>query len=334
MRYRFLVMVVICLGFILSRREYIYPQVKEEKEEKVLEVQRLRRRPPAYKLSQRAGLFFGYDSNVNLGTFRKGDIFEEFLYSVDFIKPWIGDIKFTFDYDLDVLNYNEYIKVSNILNHLRFGFHKKFSPFRAGGGYDLSIFYYPHNNQGDFLFHKGFLYFRQDISRKIYHKLQLLYGIKDYLERKAMGDTITALQDKERLDRRWSVEYSLTYFFDRRLLLRYRTKFSINDSNARYVDFYDYKSYKQSLGLDYRIKRDLYLISNFIYIRKNYKSRTVTLRDYREKDNLYAATLGLLYRLNEDNSLSLYYTYRENSSNDSLQEYSGSVITVGWQYYF
>jgi len=327
-----------------------FSQGQEEREEKMIrEMERLKaqevenaykaaentqRRPLTPRVSCRVSVFSGYDSNVNLDTKRKGDVFESILFSLDYRKPITEDIKFTFDYDLYALNYNEYTDTSSILDHFRLGLQKKFSPFVIGTGYDLGMLYYPYNEDGDFLLHKGFVYLGQDILKRIYHQIQFEAGLKDYTNKKALLDTIDTYQDEKRQDKRLGVEYRLGSLVNRRLRLSFRTMFLVNDSNARYVDFYDYKAYQASSGFDYAILGNLYLISNFSYLRKNYNSRTVTLKDYRQRDNLYAGSLGLKCKVNEKNSMSLVYSYRENSSNDSLEEYSGNMITCGWQYNF
>jgi uncharacterized protein (PEP-CTERM system associated) len=119
-----------------------------------------------------------------------------------------------------------------------------------------------------------------------------------------------------------------------KLFARFKTKFSINDSNARYVDYYDYKTYRHSLGLKYKLLKNIDLSSTFSYRRKLYDSRTVTLRDYKQKDNLYTATVGIDYKVDSKNTISLSYAYRQNESNDGLEEYTESIINCGWLYSF
>jgi hypothetical protein len=334
MRHKYLLLGLFILITCLFVTNEVFCEIKEEKEEKTLEVEKLRKMPPTYKLSSEAAIFSGYDSNVNLSPISKGDVFEEFLYSLDFTKPWIKGIKFTFDYDLDVLNYSDITDASNILNHFRFGLHKKLSTFNLGTGYDFSIFYYPHNEDGNFLFHKGFFYLKHSLLKNLYQQILLEAGLKEHTERKALSDTISTLQDKELVDRRQSAEYSLGYILKPSLFLKLKLRFSKNDSNARYMDFYDYKSYELSPGINYKFSKQIELFSNFIYIKKDYKSRLVTLSDYKQRDEIYSLNLGMRYTLNKKNILSIIYTYRNNSSPDSLEKYTGNVISLGWQYNF
>jgi len=310
-----------------------FSQIKEEKEEKKRVAYNLQKIPPSYQLSSSANIFYGYDSNANLDNTKKPDTFEEILYSLDFIRPLPKDIKFIFFYDFDVLNYNHFTKISNILNHLQFGLYKKFSVFGLGIADDLSIYYYPHSND-DFIFNKGLFYIRQDISKKFSHKLQFEYGTKNYLNLEALADTLTTYQDKKRHDIRYGPVYNFDWYIMPKILFGFKTKFYINNSNVRYLDFYDCRAYENSLRLDYEVLKNVFLLSSFTHTRKNYTSRIVTSGDKKEKDNLYLGTFGILYKLDKSNSLSLDYTYRNNVSNDDIQKYSENVITCGWRYIF
>jgi len=311
-----------------------FSEVTEEKEEKTLEVQKLMKRPYSPRLSFISGLFTGYDSNVNLSPESEGDMFEEFLFSLNVRKPWIGESKLTFDYDMDVVNYNDITDGTSILNHVRLGAHKKLFSFNAGAGYDLGIVNYPYNDDGNYLFHKGFFYLGNYLLKNLYHKLLFEAGLKDYRDKKALSDTIDTYQGDEREDKRQSVEYSILTYLKKSLLLKLKAKFSVNNSNARYLDFYDYNSYQISPRLDYKLRKDLEVFSRFTYLRKDYKSRDVTSENYKQEDDIYAATAGMRYRLNKNNAVSLFYTYRNNSSNDSLEKYTENVVTMGWQFKF
>jgi len=310
---------------------------RAEQEDKLLKGAELKKplvRPPQYKLSMRADIFTGYDSNPSLDNTRKGDIFEETRLFLDFRKTVLKDLTLSFDYYLDSLMYNQASDSSSILNNVRLGIHKRFLPFRAGGGYNLSFAYYPRNEDGDFLFHKWFTYLGHDVMKKLYHQLQFEGGVKDYVYKKALLDTILLYQDNQRRDKRLSAEYLIGFMPDKRLLIKLRSKYSLNDSNAVYLDFYDYYSLQETVNFDYRLFENVSLITDFSYTRTNYDSRIVTEGDSEQEDDLYVAGAGLIYRLDINSALSLYYTYRDNASNDSLAEYCEHVITCGWQHKF
>ena len=328
--------ILILLSFLIScffAVDSCFSGMKEEKAEKELELRKPQTSPPSYKFAASASIFSGYESNVKLAPIRKGDTFERVSFSMYFSKPLIEKTRLTINYDFEDLNYNKITDASNDLNHLRIGLHRKISNFMLGSGYDLGVLYYP-NNEDDFLFHKGFLYVKQGISKRLYQQLLFEYGVKYFTDSKAIADTISTFQEKERRDSRVDAEYSIGSALTKKLLMIIKGRFAINDSNDKYIDFSDYKSYQANTVLDYALLNNLHLFSDLMYIRKNYKTRTITFGDYKERDNFYAGTLGFRYLLNKRNSFTLYYSYRENASNDSTQDFSESLFSCGWRYNF
>ena len=323
------------VSFLFAGSAFAQSQLKDVVQEKtLLETKKLYKPQPGFKIYATAATFGGYDSNVKLTNNRKGDTFEEMMFSLSVAKPMGNGFKFTFDYDLDALNYNRITDASNILNHFRLGPSKKFGKFTLGTGYDLGIFYYPKNEDSTFLFHKGYIFLTQDISKRTYHRLQFYYGYKDFTDNKAMGDTLGSLQDKTRADRRFDVEYKISSQLTKKLKLSSRSSFAINNSNAKYQDFYDYKSYTQTARAEYKLLKNTLFFTDFSYMRKLYTTRLVTNGDYKEVDGLYSGNIGITQKLNKHNLLTVYYTYRQNASNDLFELYSESMVNCGWQYIF
>ncbi|MFA5157179.1 MAG: hypothetical protein WC532_07325 [Candidatus Omnitrophota bacterium] len=334
-KFSFMVLVITGIFLFSAVDRGLCDDVREEREEKTLEISKLEKKKPTFKLSSVAGLFYGFDTNARLSAESKGDHYEEFLWSSSVIKPWIARTKFVFNYDLDVLNYNEATDISNILNHGRFVVDKKlFDWLNVGIGDDLAIYAYTNNDDGTFLFNKYLFYLKSKLARKTYHQLLFSYGEKYYTDRKAMGDDYGSTQEKERRENRQSVEYNISSDITRKFYAKIMGRFSVNNSNDRYLDFYDYKSYEISPSITYKFTRKFDLSSNFIYLRKNYKSRLVTNENYKEKENIYATNLLFRYKLDKHNILSFLYTYRGDNANDSIDKYTENVFTCGWQYNF
>ncbi|MCF7870092.1 MAG: outer membrane beta-barrel protein [Candidatus Omnitrophica bacterium] len=310
-----------------------FAQVTEEKEAVKLERPQVENYTFEPNISQKIAIFSGYDTNVKLSNQRKGDMFEEFLYSFDYDQKLSADLEFNLDYDFDYINYNEVTDISSLLNHLRLGLDKTFSLCSLGIGYDLGYLYYPKNKDGDFLIHKGFIYFRKDLG-KFKYKVQFEGGSKDYISQNTLGDDISTRENTERLDHRIAAFYQLGIDINPRLYLSFRTKFLRNDSNARYLDFYDYNAYNQKLSLTYQATNKTYLLADFSYERKKYKTRTVTNQSYKQEDDFYSTRAGFIYLLDRKTAVSLDYIYRYNSSNEPLDEYNENVISCGWHYYF
>ncbi|MCM8787898.1 MAG: hypothetical protein NC935_07620, partial [Candidatus Omnitrophica bacterium] len=243
MKYRNIFILFIFLLNVFLFQSNIFCQQKEEKEEQSLETFRLPKFIFFDDLSLRTAIFGGYDSNVNLSKLRKGDIFQEFLFQGDFSKMITEDFKFLFNYDLDVLNYSEFTDASNILNHFTFTLQKKIDKFLVGWGYDLGILYYPHNEDGDLLFHKAFINLRQNISKNFYQQLGFNMGYKYYTNKEAYSDSLSTYLSNKRHDWRYTVNYGIGTKLANNLFLRWDAKYLLNYSNVLYIDFYDYSAF-------------------------------------------------------------------------------------------
>ncbi|MBM3248628.1 MAG: hypothetical protein FJZ10_04325 [Candidatus Omnitrophica bacterium] len=310
-------------------------QIKEEKQKRLAGFQILHKKPPSYNLNSSVAFFSGYDNNVKLSPEREGSIFEEVLYSLNFNKPLSSKLRLLFNYDIDYLNYNSVPRASNLLNHLRVGVDKRLSRIlELGVGCDLSDFYYPKDSDGDFIFSKGFIYLKNRIGGSSFQQLALEYGYKIHAARKALSNSISELGDNPLTDKRRSIEYTIGSNISPALFIQCSGKFSQNNSNARYIDFYDYRGYELSPSVHYKLSEKINLVGDFSYLRKLYSDRTINTGDKKEKDNVFYANTGLRYKLNRNDTLSFFYTYRGNSTNEDLEQYTESVFTVGLEHGF
>ena len=291
-----------------------------------------------YKIFSQASVSAGYDTNPTFSSTRKGDVFEEFLYSLAFIKPLTPKARLTLDYDFDTRRYGEATDASFLLHHLRLELQQRLARFTVGGGYDGGYSFggssFAPADDDSFLLHKVFLNIRQNLTKRLYHQLEGEWGYKVYTSQRALGDNIFAQLDQERADRRFGIEYSLGSSLGKRSRFVVKAKFLQNDSNVRYIDFYDYNSYQFSGSFDYLLLKDLHLVSQLRYLRTNYSARTVVFQDYRQKDNLYTGNVSLRYALDKHSTLLVYYTYRTNQTNEPLEKFSQNVAGCVWQYLF
>ena len=333
-----------CLFFILLCNDG-FAQLKQELEEKKpakIEIESLEREVVEKKEEKKIKKLFSslelsssYETNPRLTVIRKGDSSGHLKYSLFPKRLLFQGFLFSFNYDFDGTVYGEFNDLTNILNHTRFSFDKSLNKFlNFGTGYDFSSFYYPTDQGSDFYFHKGFVYFRHNITRDMYHQLMLEEGVKDYPHSRAYLDSTTTFQDSNRRDYRHGVEYSLGAFLMNKLFFRLRAKFSINDSNALFQDYYDYKSYDISPYFNYKISEKYSLSLSVMMTKTDYIDRLVNARTYARRDRIFNGNIGMRYTINKNNNVSLGYGYNESKSNDSSTEYSGSTINCGWQYKF
>ena len=321
--------------FLLSNAPVCFSQTqgKKDNNEKVFAKEKVKQNKP-YKFFSSAGIFTGYESNVLLNNERKGDTFQEFYYYLSFLNKLPAGVNFKLSYDSDYLNYSEFTDYTNFINSLTVSFSKKLSFFEPEAGFNTSYIYYPHNRDDTFLFYKGFIKLNQKINRNLKHNVFVEIGRKNYSRRKALSDTISSYQDKKQRDKRYGAGYEVSFKPNKKLSIRLKSAYYLNDSNASYMDYYDYRALRESLKVSYKLTKRLKVLTGFGYQHKLYKSRDVSEGGCNERDKLYVGNLEFLYKLNRNADLSLYYSYRENSSNDDLEEYLDHTISCGIQYYF
>ena len=85
--------VLLVCALAVCNATLLYAQVSTDKEDAALKIKKIHPVPKDYKFSNSIALFSGYDSNVRLLPQRKGDAFEEFIYSLDFVKVFPNEIK-------------------------------------------------------------------------------------------------------------------------------------------------------------------------------------------------------------------------------------------------
>ncbi|GEM_PF-664817 len=319
-----------------------FAQLKEEIEEKKparIEIESLQREvreeKKMYKLLSTLELSGSYETNPRLTSIRKGDSAGHLKYSFLFKRPLFKGVLLNFNYNFDGTGYSELNELTNLLNHTRLSLDKSVNKHLGFGiGYDFSSFYYPQEPSSDFYFHKGFFYVKHNISKKFYHQVMWEEGFKGYIHSPAYEHSTTIFQDVDRQDYRHGIEHSVGLTLTEKMFFRFRTKYSINDSNAFYQDYNDYKSWDFAPYLNYQISEKYSINLSMTFTDKEYKNRLVAAQDYERHDQIYNGSVGLRYKINTNNTLSLGYGYDESHSNDPTTEYTGSTFNGGWQYKF
>ena|GEM_PF-782422 len=275
------------------------------------------------------GVFEGYDNNVYLDSKRKGDLFDQFN-SDAVLRYRIND---NFDvkarYDFTGITYHEFTDVSMMDNRLAASFEYYHQDrVKTEAGYSVDFIDYFKGKDSDLASNGPFAGIRYYIDRKTYIGGIYQYTVYDYKSRK-IRDGLDNEIDSTRKDCRNTVITEFAAYVDN-LFVKVKNTYFINDSNDEYLDYYDYNSERVNLYVAYPVSARLTVLINGGYQRKDFKSRT-TIKDpdKKEQDNIIMLGGGLFYQLSPSCSANLDYSYRQNYSNDPIQEYSGSIMTAG-----
>ena len=108
-----------------------------------------------------------------------------------------------------------------------------------------------------------------------------------------------------------------------------------NNSNEKFINYYDYDSYKVGASLTHLFSDKLFSYASFARQYRTYRSRSITLDpNFKERDRTYLITAALYYNFTKALSSGLSYSYRQNWSNEPLENYSGSLIALTTYYRF
>jgi len=140
--------------------------------------------------------------------------------------------------------------------------------------------------------------------------------------------------ETRRRDNRNQMNYEIGLHLFNKAILRTTIEFYKNNSNYQFMDYYDYWSFKVRPSFIYSITKNLYTSASFSYQQRRYDDRLSSNNDQHVQDNTYVFNTSILYDLSKSFTVAINYSYRENVSNDSLQKYSGSIVTGGLYYSF
>lgn len=283
---------------------------------------------------RRASLNFGYETNAALGGIRKGDFFEDASFSTSYNKPLSELAQLLLRYDLLAHTYHELTDNAYILNNVASQWGYKLPFGRAGLGVNAAYVYYPSNEDGDFFTPRASLFLRHNFAKRFYQQWDAEVSMRRYNKAKALADALDAYQDKQRLDQQVGFAYQLGGSFGRRAFGYVKAKFSTNESNARYQNYYDYISWRGDIGMTYKLTGKDQAFLNAFFARKDYRDR-LTVNGFRHQQNdLYSVTAGLRHAINKNALLSLSYRYMQNVSNEPSAEYSDGITSLSLSYQF
>ncbi|MFH1778964.1 MAG: hypothetical protein ABH847_02910 [Candidatus Omnitrophota bacterium] len=276
----------------------------------------------------------GYDNNVYLDSRRKKDTFSEGIFDAKLTYPLTGRWNVFGGVGVHDVSYWEVTDASLVDTDLKFGFEGKlFGTAVITALNDIEIVEYPYNSDGSYIGNKTGLRLRHTLPKTLlpgtyFHGFGYEYFYKNYSDRKARNGWGRKSAD-DRVDKRHTLENEFGVYF-KKAMLKFSGNYYFNDANDKYFDYYDYQSRRIGMSFIYLVSDKMTTLFSVGHQRKHYIHRITTVDNTKlETDKIFTIGGSLLYQIYKNTSLGLNYTYRENDSNDPIQEYSGSITSLG-----
>ena len=288
------------------------------------------------KVSSTISVTEGVDNNVYLDPRRKTSAFTQVLFKTAITSPITEKLKGILGYEVMDLTYeNGPADVNLLVNTLRAGTEYTFCKnIKLYSDVRFSASNYYTTGQDDALDYSLENKIKQNLPEKIYHSFSHQIMFKDYTTDR-INNAIGVLMDRKRDDVRNTFEYEIGKYFTKDLV-KFKLQYYVNDSNDKFMNYYDYSSSRPSISLIHLFNDKTFSLLSYSAQFRWYDNRTLTLpgRIDTEEDMTQVLTAALYRNLRKDLTLGLSYTYRHNKSNEPTSKYSGSLFAVSAAYNF
>lgn len=279
-------------------------------------------------------LTVGYDNNTHLDSRRDGDAYTQQFFRAQFSTPLSAKTQGQVDYEFMNLLYAGESSLGLMRNGLRLGLeHALDEKVTLSGGYTFDAIEYTRTGTDDYLDNALYAKYHKKLNAKLYHSLA--YELLDRAYEKRYIRTPAAVDsDKERNDLRNTFDYEIGAYLPNDLI-RLNLQWFRNNSNERYLDYYDYDSYKYGVSLTHLFDKKLSGYLSLSRQRRSYDHRTlVNNSGCRQHEDTYLLMSALYYSYSKSLTFGLSWTYRENHSNEPVDRYSGSLVALSTYYRF
>ena len=280
------------------------------------------------------GISEGYDNNTHLDTRRDGDAYTQVFYKGSFSTPVSKKTQGIAEYTLMGLFYADEADLNLVSNGFHLALDNKIAKdLNFITGYYLDILEYANSGNDDYFENRVEFKLKHNLPYKMFHSLGYEAGLK-YYEGRHIRTPAAEDSDKKRDDVRNTAEYEIGKYFSKDMF-KISFLYYNNNSNEKYLNYYDYDSYKIGASLTHLFNDKWFGYLSFARQFRDFRSRTLTLdENSKEWDRTYVGTSSLYYNMNKSLSFGLSYTYRQNYSNEPVENYSGSLISLSSYYRF
>jgi hypothetical protein len=286
------------------------------------------------KVNSIVSLTQGFDNNAHLDPSRKGDSFSQVFYKTTFTSPLNEKVLSIFDFTAMSLVYYDESDLDLGVVGVHAGLENSLTKdVTFSTGYYIDMLNYMHTGEDDYFENRGEMKIKQNLPHKMFHSLLYVLAFKSYMQQHTRTSAILT-SDKKRDDLRNTTEYEIGKYFTKDMLKMIIQYYS-NSSSEKYLDYYDYDSFKVGASLTHLFTDKIFGYCSLSRQYRGFRKRTLSQdSNALEHDRTYLGSAALFYALNKSLSFGVNYTYRQNESNEPSSNYSGSLISLGTYYKF
>lgn len=285
------------------------------------------------KVKSFTAVTLGFDNNVFLDGGRHKDGFSQFLYRGTYTWPLEETLNGILELNIMDLTYFDSSEASLIAPSFRGGLDFKLDrKTNLIVDYSFGLVDFIDSGANDFYDHKFGVTLKQRLPLKFSHAFSYEFLLRDYMERKTR-DSATVYREESRMDERNTLEYSISKQFPQDLWKVGLTYYQ-NNSNEKYLDYYDVDSWKPFVSVTHLFGPKLFGYAAFSRQFRYYAHRTAIGSANKEEDTTNVFSQALFYTVNKSFTLGVSHTLRKNDSNEPTSRYSGSVISINGYYTF
>lgn len=292
-----------------------------------------RRRARQLRFSWEVSQLIGYESNPSNGTEHVGDTYFEHSAYATLSKKLTPTVTWQAIYSGFFDNYLEYGDgdyTSQTVTPVKLVWQPG-RVWRADGGVDLNITYYPRSKPSNYREVKPYIGIRQNLGElprlgNVFHSIRYEWFYRYYISKKARDGRGAEMLDA-REDNRHRFRYELGTTWEK-TLLKVRQEWYFHGSNDERNDFYDAEDYKLTASLNRPLTKKLSMNASYSFERKNYSKRPVSgINSEARYDDTQTWTLAGAYEFDKTWSFGPSFSYKFLDSNEPTGEFVDTTIS-------
>lgn len=282
------------------------------------------------KVDVSASMVSGYDGNVNLERYDEdGSFFMQHTLGISGTYPFFKIFTLKGGYDFTSIKYFKFSDPDLLDNVLTLGLDTKIADnFLWNIEYMADFVNFPHDEQSKYIMNQIATSFKHDINDWLYQKIGFEYFIKKY-DKSRVRNAAGILLPAHRRDERNAVFYQLGAFIGDKTFVKSETKGYLNDSNEKFLDYYDYRALKTKVSVAHLMTDKLYGLASFAYQYKGYNKRGVSDNEFDQRDHLFIYGASIFYDVIPSVSIGTSFDFRKNHSNENVEKYEDYIISSG-----